>query len=153
MGGLEAPEESLWRVALESRIVECVRVQAKRPFHCPYESTLGNHAAGVDWSDFIWFRPEPVIPVVRVISEKSRLFHTRLIENRILTSIDDERQRYLRSLLQKTEDSSFYASSEPLAPVAVSVEIRNDLCLFSVGATESPVRRAYECFNDTGEVV
>ncbi|CAK0800368.1 unnamed protein product, partial [Prorocentrum cordatum] len=149
---LEGPEASLWRVALQSRVVQSIRVLTKLPFHCAFDSTLRNHAAGASWKDFLWFGPEASTPRIRVqasasgpqVCDKSRLHHVGLVEERVADGIEQQRQSFMKSKVQRVSDSKVYDTSaaDPRQPT-VHVEIQRDEAQLSVAATENPHRRAY----------
>lgn len=148
---LHGPEEALWRIALESRVAETVWVRAGKAFHAPYKSTLGNHASGVQWRDFVWFGSQAVAPSIRTIVTKSRLYHSKLIEQVVVDAIEEQRSSFLGERLQNIEDESFYGESAERAQSPcplLRVQITNDECEISVLATDSPRRRAYESVVD-----
>jgi len=143
---LEGPEESLWRVALESRVVERVRLRLGRPFYAPYASTLHNHTNGIAWSNFLWFGTEPIAPPIRVTSKKSRLFHTKMIEERVSAVIEEQRQTYMKRKLQNVGDREFYSRPDHMPGSAlptVHVEIQQDECQISLAATDVPRHRTH----------
>lgn len=141
--GVEGPEAVLWRIAMESRLVESIRLGVKMPFHSAYESTLRNHSAGVQWTDYMWFTPKTVNPQIRINVEESRLFHTEVIKSSVTTAIEDQRQKYLKQKLQTASDEEFYNDDPLPEPPTVHVSLRKDECELSVSATAALHQRAY----------
>lgn len=92
---MQAPVSALWRGCLQSRLLQQARLGVGQLFHAGYESTLANHVAGVAWPDHLWFRREPVGPPVKVRVERSRLYHTEVIERAVLSGIAKRREFFL----------------------------------------------------------
>ncbi|CAE7728975.1 unnamed protein product [Symbiodinium sp. CCMP2592] len=146
-GGLhiEAPESLLWRAALQSRLLLGGRLGVGELFHAGYESTLSNYVAGVPWPDYMWFGAEPANPPLNIHTEKSRLYHTDVIERAVLTGIERRRQFFMNLRLQQNEDELFYGRGEKEMPAlpTLHVELKRNECDLSVAITAVPQLRAY----------
>ena len=86
---------ALWRCCLQSRLLSRARLGVGELFHAGYESTLANHVAGVAWPDHLWFKAAPVGPPLKVQVERSRLYHTEVIERAVLSGIAKRREFFL----------------------------------------------------------
>ncbi|CAE7215118.1 unnamed protein product [Symbiodinium natans] len=143
----EAPESALWRAALQSRLLLGGRLGVGEPFHAGYESTLANYVAGIPWPDYMWFGAEPANPPLKVHTEKSRLYHTDVIERAVLSGIERRRQFFMNLRLQRNEDDTFYgrSSRNPERPPlpTLHVELKRNECHLSVASTTIPQLRAY----------
>jgi len=150
---LEAPQVALWRAALESRVLASARLGLGRPFHAAYESTLRNHAAGINWLDYMVFGPDPVTPKIKVNVSNSRLYHTAVVERAVTSAIEEQRQKHLHKKLQRLDDRSFYgqAASGRARMPTIFVDLQDDECQLSVAATEVPHKRAYTCVEVAAE--
>eukprot|EP00435_Cladocopium_sp_Y103_P014260 s2763_g3.t1 len=151
---LTAPESALWRATLQSRVLLGARLGVGDVFHAGYESTLSNYVAGIPWPDYLWFRAEPVGPPLKVQAEKSRLYHTDVIERGVLSGIEKRRQFFMGLKLQNKEDGNFYGRKEREAPPfpTVHVNLSQNECHVSVAATAAPHARAYELALDEGQM-
>lgn len=97
-----APRESLWRIVLQSRIAESVRVHLGEPFHAPDERMLVQRLSSLPWEEY--FRSEspsataqspfeggtilPTLPRIKATSTRSRLYHTQMLEARVAAAIE-----------------------------------------------------------------
>ncbi|CAL1160314.1 unnamed protein product [Cladocopium goreaui] len=151
---LTAPESALWRATLQSRVLLGARLGVGDVFHAGYESTLSNYVAGIPWPDYLWFRAEPLGPPLKVQAEKSRLYHTDVIERGVLSGIEKRRQFFMGLKLQNKDDGNFYGRKEREGPPfpTVHVNLSQNECHMSVAATAAPHARAYELALDEGQM-
>lgn len=78
---LSGPEESLWRVALQSRLAELVLLRLGEPFHAPDLHTLDHGLRRLPWQSYLHLSPQ--LPDIKVSSERSRLYHTKMLAQRV----------------------------------------------------------------------
>ncbi|CAK9080678.1 unnamed protein product [Durusdinium trenchii] len=77
-------DETLWRCCLQSRLAELVLVRVGEPFHAPDLRSLDEGLRRLPWQDFLQASSKPII---KVSSEKSRLYHTKLLAEHVAASI------------------------------------------------------------------
>lgn len=164
-------QESLWRIVLQSRIAEAVRVRLGEPFHAADERTLNSRLQGLPWEQYLQLEgPEATLPSVRVYCTRSRLYHTRMVEERVLSAIESRIARENGKTLQgvaeeaaETQQPAAQVSSEEqegssqqqsadeeaesrrvfLPPPEVHVQLRYDECRVSVRAGGPLHQRGY----------
>lgn len=137
--------ESLWRVCLQSRIAESVRVRLGDPFYAPDVKTLGQRLGTVPWGDGLHLDGSAfAAPEVKVVSFRSRLYHTRLVEDAVWAAVGAARI----GRRSGEEECPSPGSSSP-APVLATkgtersfptapdlrVSLRHNECQVSIGAT------------------
>lgn len=77
--------ETMWRCTLQSRLAELVLLRLGDPFHAPDVRSLDAGLQRLPWHHYL--RLGAMTPIIKVSSEKSRLYHTKLIEERVADSI------------------------------------------------------------------
>lgn len=142
-GGIlvQGTSESLWRAVLQSRVAEFARICIGDPFHAPDTKALDASLRRLPWESCLWIRNgnftvETPVVQIRVSSEKSRLYHTRMIEERVKAAIMTR-----QSMLPKVS-GALTPSSEHTAPI-VHVQLRHDACQVSVSASGPLHQRGY----------
>ncbi|CAK0836921.1 unnamed protein product [Prorocentrum cordatum] len=101
--------ESLWRAVMESRVAESARVLVGDPFHAPTKAALDAGLRRLPWEDFLPIAParaaqaeaaagarqEPVEADIVVSSDRSRLYHERMVRERALDAVEHRRRALL----------------------------------------------------------
>ena len=90
VGGVEveASESAMWTAALRSRIAESVHVHMGDSFVSIYENMLHSRLPHLPWDSFFSLRQGDPLPLVRVKTESSRIYHTALVKNAVLTALE-----------------------------------------------------------------
>ncbi|CAJ1368194.1 unnamed protein product, partial [Effrenium voratum] len=124
-GGVAAvgTAETLWRSALQSRLAELVLVRVGEPFHAPDTRSLDEGLRRLPWQDYLTEEAPESVPIIKVSTEKSRLYHTKLLENHTAQSIRAARL-----------PPRPFAQADKAAP-EVRVRLRHNQCQVSVAAT------------------
>lgn len=160
--------ETLWRVVLQSRVAEAVRMRLGDPFHAPDVRSLDKRLQSLPWEDCLALdRTAQGAPTldpleVKATSDKSRIYHTGLIEERVAVAIEKRHSSVQASTLQtkldKKEENSLAITPleadgstsadppvlrRPPAPAEVRVHIRHDECHVSIGASGPLHQRGY----------
>eukprot|EP00439_Symbiodinium_sp_Y106_P023694 s5439_g2.t3 len=146
-GGLavHGTTETLWRAVLQSRVAESVLVHVGEPFHAPDVRSLEKGLRRLPWDQYLALGKDasgrsalveteevlsPLLgcragaPVIKVSSEKSRLYHTRLVQDRVAESI-----------LATLGSSACSEAPAPSVPPEVRVRLRHDECQVSMAAS------------------
>lgn len=124
-------QETLWRTVLQSRVAESVRMGVGDPFHSPTVEKLNQHLLQLPWEEYL--RPEEA-PAIRVTSDKSRLFHTGMVEQHVTSAIK-QRLAPLANQTHGNHSESTELSSKRSSSPAVRVQLRHDECQVSIGAS------------------
>lgn len=82
---IDGSVESLWRVALQSRVAESVRVRIGEPFHAPDARSLAQGLGRLPWQDCVDTNAAAFdsAPIVKAGSVLSRLYHVGLLEGAV----------------------------------------------------------------------
>lgn len=120
------PQDTLWKIALKSRVCEGVRAAVAEPFHCAHEATMLQNVRQAPWSEYLPTDVSSVHVKVRVDSV-SRLQHTKMIENLV------------RRGLEVNEEAPDKDANAPL----IHVYLKHDKCYLSVDATGPLAHRRY----------
>eukprot|EP00405_Crypthecodinium_cohnii_P035660 CAMPEP_0206533558 /NCGR_PEP_ID=MMETSP0325_2-20121206/5029_1 /ASSEMBLY_ACC=CAM_ASM_000347 /TAXON_ID=2866 /ORGANISM="Crypthecodinium cohnii, Strain Seligo" /LENGTH=516 /DNA_ID=CAMNT_0054030209 /DNA_START=167 /DNA_END=1715 /DNA_ORIENTATION=- len=92
---VEGSNESLWRIPLQSRVAESVRLRIGEPFHSPDERTLKKKLATLPWEECVDLTSKDLaaFPTVRAASSRSRLYHTKLLESCVTEALEVARSK------------------------------------------------------------
>eukprot|EP00928_Gymnodinium_smaydae_P030281 TRINITY_DN22560_c0_g2_i1.p1 TRINITY_DN22560_c0_g2~~TRINITY_DN22560_c0_g2_i1.p1 ORF type:complete len:488 (-),score=56.07 TRINITY_DN22560_c0_g2_i1:3-1466(-) len=146
--------ESLWRCVLQSRVAESVQLRLGDGFHAPTLTCLEAGLERLPWEDCLRLQDEPCsTPLVKATSMKSRLFHTRMIEQRVAVAVDEARyQRKKTPSVACDDNGDAVAESgtqtgrtsvgKAIAPT-IHVQLRHDECHVSIGASGLLHQRGY----------
>eukprot|EP00929_Paragymnodinium_shiwhaense_P062062 TRINITY_DN30992_c0_g1_i1.p1 TRINITY_DN30992_c0_g1~~TRINITY_DN30992_c0_g1_i1.p1 ORF type:complete len:523 (-),score=116.76 TRINITY_DN30992_c0_g1_i1:10-1578(-) len=151
LGGVlvTGPPESLWRVALESRVAESARLLIGEPFHAPDVKALDAGLKRLPWDEYVRSQGggEDASPggdepeaVVKAISLKSRLFHTHLLEERVKATLKArgaDSSEHARSSARPSSDAAQEASGEMMEQSGGSSSSTSKPEAEKEGATES----------------
>eukprot|EP00927_Polykrikos_kofoidii_P043047 TRINITY_DN37095_c0_g1_i1.p1 TRINITY_DN37095_c0_g1~~TRINITY_DN37095_c0_g1_i1.p1 ORF type:complete len:476 (+),score=67.99 TRINITY_DN37095_c0_g1_i1:112-1539(+) len=138
-----AADESIWRTVLQSRVAESVRLRLGDPFFAPDVRTLDAGLEALPWEDYLLpchqrgGGKQLEMPIIRASSSKSRLFHTRLIEERVASAVQGCRPTRARSEIDETPPH------DPEEPPSVYVNLKHDECQVNIAASGSLHRRGY----------
>lgn len=126
-GGLEVTGDrrALWQVCRHSRLAEGVRVRVGRPFVARDFEALIRAVERLPWHAFL--RRDEAVPPVRAHCERSRLYHSDAVAERVSAAITAR----LRS--------SVKAAAEADAPIYVRISA--DTVQLSVDAVGAPLHR------------
>lgn len=127
--------ESLWRATLQSRVADSVQLCLGEPFHAPDVRTLDAGLRDLPWEDCLRLGGREA-PVLRVSARRSRLYHTRLVEERVHAALAE------RGRCEGAEEAPARPGSRAGAP-QVSVRLRYDACHVAVAASGPLQRRGY----------
>lgn len=154
-------DESLWRAVLQSRVAETARLRLSEPFHAPDVQSLDARLRDLPWGDCLRHgvgdlgAAAPEMPLITAHSVKSRLYHTRLIEERVAAAIEASRAAFQRSpaavaAAREAEGTAMHPSSGSVTapsrsppPPSVQVHLRHDECQVSIGAAGPLHKRGY----------
>ncbi|CAE6940013.1 unnamed protein product [Symbiodinium natans] len=155
-GGLavHGTTETLWRSVLQSRVAESVLVHVGEPFHAPDVRSLDVGLQRLPWHQYIALNKDAMqdaiatgiedadknpstavtgaydmmgAPVIKVSSEKSRLYHTRLVQDHVAESI--------LAALDSVGGSADSADQPLSVPPEVRVRLRHNECQVSMAAS------------------
>jgi putative N6-adenine-specific DNA methylase len=138
-GGVECSGtlEDLWLIHDSSRLAESVRLRM-RPFVATSFAELEHHLKRLPWHAYL---REQVIPRVSVVCEKSRLYHTEAIKERVLSAVAD---RWRKRPLTAEARGPTEPSGEDSHASKIHVRIVNNSVQTSIDASgELLHRRGY----------
>ncbi len=123
-GGVELAggPEDLWRIALQSRLAETLRVRLGRAFQALTFEELVERAGRLAWSAF--FPRGGALPRIQVTCKRSRLYHSGAVAQRL--------SDLLRIRLSCSNEQS---------GARVHVRIHKDSCQISIDAGGEPLHR------------
>lgn len=151
-------EDSMWRVALQSRVAESARLHVGDPFHAPDVKVLSQRLQALPWEQFLPLAGPTAfeMPIFKVSSDKSRLYHTRMLEECAAEAIEARRVELKgNSAVQDAggtrfdRDSTTSRSRLSALPPTVHMQLKHDECRVSIGAAGGLHMRGYR--KATGE--
>lgn len=136
-------------MALQSRVAESVRVPVGEPFYAPDVSSLDACLRRLPWDNFLRLS-ENEEPLIKVISQSSRLYHTRLVESRVAAILEEAASAKRGAVASSCREHPLQDGAEEetslqrrSAPTLLRVRLRHDECEVSVCATGPLHKRGY----------
>ncbi|GAW79963.1 hypothetical protein, conserved [Plasmodium gonderi] len=138
----------MYKLLLNSRSIEQIRLQVHNSY-CAYENNFINDVKGINWSAYIPFSSVLVEPQISVKSIKSRLYHTCMIKNIILSVIKKQQQVYI----EKNGDENILLKKKKLnpstlQPLKIHVLFRYNELKISINISNDMNKRIYVLYKN-----
>mmetsp|Transcript_35692 Transcript_35692/g.85913 ORF Transcript_35692/g.85913 Transcript_35692/m.85913 type:complete len:433 (+) Transcript_35692:53-1351(+) len=140
----EGPEDTLWRIALRSRLAESVRLEIGDPFHVTREGAFLGNLHAMPWEAYYQLTPGAQPPRVTVHTSHSRLYHENMLKGKVRQVFEAKRQEFAKSLADDDDCTKAIGGGDPEAPApTMHVHLQYDQCIVGLIAAQDLCRRRY----------
>ncbi|SCP03893.1 conserved Plasmodium protein, unknown function [Plasmodium ovale] len=138
----------LYNLLINSRTVEQIRLVVHNSY-CAYENNFIKDVKNINWSAYIPFSSVYIEPQINIRSIKSRLYHTCMLKNIILSVIKRQQQLYI----EKNGDQNIFLKKKKvnpthIQPLKVNVLFKYNEMTISINLSNDMNKRIYEAYKN-----
>ncbi|CRG97276.1 conserved Plasmodium protein, unknown function [Plasmodium gallinaceum] len=145
---IESNLHYLYKLLINSRTIEQIRLQIHNSY-CAYENNFINDIKNINWSAYIPFSSVYVAPQINIRSIKSRLYHTCMLKNIILSVIKRQQQLYI----EKNGDQNIFLKKKKidpskLEPLKINILFKYNECKININLSNDMNNRIYVAYKN-----
>ncbi|CRG99124.1 conserved Plasmodium protein, unknown function [Plasmodium relictum] len=138
----------LYKLLINSRTIEQIRLEIHNSY-CAYENNFINNIKNINWSTYIPFSSIFVTPQINIRSIKSRLYHTCMLKNIILSVIKRQQQLYI----EKNGDQNIFLKKKKidpskLEPLKINILFKYNECKININVSNDMNKRIYIAYKN-----
>ncbi|KYF41248.1 RNA methylase family UPF0020 protein [Toxoplasma gondii ARI] len=135
-GGIEVTGtlETLWNICMRSRLTDAVRVRVGSPFPAQRETTLLRRLCALPWQKFVPLVADLGEPVVSVRVRRSRLHHTKMLEEMTSAALKENKKKFLQDSKRDGLPPHMRGRGVTMSGPHLHVTMRDGVCQVSIDA-------------------